>query len=153
LFDKKNITAKYLKNIFGEIPADLSAEIRFLRNFLRIYLRNHVSWVISCGYYCGTTCGFFTGKFAVDLFLLLAENSAGKFPADFTNRRKQLPTSWEPKSAGKSAGKQKISSSVRAQVIHRSDETLKVVQVLVVGRSVNREVRMHQTKLNKTELV
>jgi hypothetical protein len=58
LFDKKNITAKYLKNIFGEIPVDLSAEIRFLRNFLRIYLRNHVSWVISCGYYCGTTCGF-----------------------------------------------------------------------------------------------
>jgi hypothetical protein len=79
LFDKKNITAKYLKNIFGEIPVDLSAEIRFLRNFLRIYLRNHVSWVISCGYYYGTTCGFFTGKFAVDLFSFLAESFLQRF--------------------------------------------------------------------------
>jgi hypothetical protein len=92
LFDKKNITAKNFKNILGEIPADLSSEIRFLWNFLRIYLRNHVSWVISRGYYCGTTCGFFTGKFAVELFSFLAENSTGKFPADSTNRRKQLPT-------------------------------------------------------------
>jgi hypothetical protein len=49
-----------------------------LGNFLRVLLRNYLR--------------FFTGKFAVDLFLLLAENSAGKFPADFTNRRKQLPT-------------------------------------------------------------
>ncbi|MCI20896.1 hypothetical protein A2U01_0042059, partial [Trifolium medium] len=31
-------------------------------------------------------------KFAADLFLFLAENSAGKFPEDSKNRRKQLPT-------------------------------------------------------------
>jgi hypothetical protein len=35
-------------------------------------------------------------------------NSAGKFPADSENRRKQLPTyegfSWKPESAGNSAG-------------------------------------------------
>jgi hypothetical protein len=33
----------------------------------------------------------FAGEFSVDLVLFLAENSAGKFPADSKFRRKQLP--------------------------------------------------------------
>jgi hypothetical protein len=59
-----------------EFPADLPAEICFLRNFMRFSLRNKVS----CGIFATTSLLFSTG------------NSAGKFPADFKNRRKQLPT-------------------------------------------------------------
>jgi hypothetical protein len=59
----------------------------------------------------------FAGKFVADVLSFLAGNSAGKFPTDFKNCRKiscgfQKPQetityegfSWEPKSAGNSAG-------------------------------------------------
>ncbi|WJX84112.1 hypothetical protein P8452_66719 [Trifolium repens] len=94
---------------------------KFLRNFMRFYLRK---WV-SCGIICRYCCGLSAGTFALASSSFSVGNSAGKFPADFKNRSKQLPTKvlagnqnpfpadfWS-NSAGKSAGKMEISSSVK----------------------------------------
>jgi hypothetical protein len=47
---------------------------------------------MTCGHCCGITCGLSAGTFASASSLFSAGNSAGKFPADYKNRRKQLPT-------------------------------------------------------------
>jgi hypothetical protein len=62
----------------AEFHAILSTEMGFLRNYLP--------------YCCGFTCRLSAGTFALASSSFSAGNSAGKFPADFKNRSKQLPT-------------------------------------------------------------
>jgi hypothetical protein len=78
VFNKKLLLQKQGDVQFNAFSAHLPAKIGFLRIFLWILLQSYLRIVCR--------------KDAAEFFSFMAENSAGKFPADSKIRRKQLPT-------------------------------------------------------------